>query len=130
MTTHSSAKAWFAAHNGAIVTKTVEGVATVEDWPAMVADYTAQLLAQGCEAAKIVENETALTWPGGFVMRPKLRKSERGKLSVRSADYGFTPEGAAQATWGDKKGAMIEGAALVKRYPNGMVIRFVQEIAA
>lgn len=54
---------------------------------------------------------------------------KRRKLQVRSADYGFTPEGAAQATWGDKKGATVDGAALVKSYPNGMVVRFEKAAA-
>lgn len=124
MAQFKSAKAWFDAHNGATVVKTVSGVATADMRPAMVADYTAQLIAQGCPADQIKETDTALTWPGRFIMRPKFKAREVGKLQVRSADYGFTPEGAAQATWGDKKGATVDGAALVKSYPNGMVVRF------
>lgn len=124
MAQFKSAKAWFDAHNGATVVKTVSGVATADMWPDMVADYRAQLLAQGCAADAIKEDETALSWPGGFVMRPKLQARAVGKLQVRSADYGFTPEGADKPIWGDKKGATVEGAALVKRYPNGMVVTF------
>ena len=90
----------------------------------MVADYTAQLIAQGCAPDAIKETETALEWPGGFAMRPKLKAREVGKLAIRSADYSFTPEGASKPVYGDKKGATVEGAALVKTYPNGMVIRF------
>lgn len=124
MAQFKSAKAWFDAHNGATVIKTVTGAATVDQWPAMVADYTAQLIAQGCAPDAIKETETALEWPGGFAMRPKLKAREVGKLAIRSADYGFTPEGASKPVYGDKKGATVEGAALVKTYPNGMVIRF------
>jgi len=123
---YKSAKDWFAAHAGARVVKSVEGVATVEDWPAIVADYRAQLLAQGCPADKVTEDQTGLQWPGGFALRPKFKRREFGALTVRSADYAFTPEGepGARPVYGDKKGAKVEGAALVKSYPNGLVVRF------
>lgn len=119
-----SAKDWFAAHNGARVVKTVEGVAVASDWPAMVENYRRQLLEQGCPADQIKEDDTGLKWPGGFAMRPKFEREQCGTLLVRSGDYGFTPEGADRPTWGDKKGAKVEGAALVKSYPNGLIVRF------
>lgn len=121
---YKSVKDWFAAHNGARVVKFVSGVATIEDWPAIVADYRRQLLAQNCPADKITENESGLHWPGGFVLRPKFRREECGLLNVRSADYSFTPEGRKEPVYGDKKGAKVEGLALVKAYPNGLVVRF------
>lgn len=123
---YKSAKEWFAAHAGARVVKSVEGVATVEDWPAMVADYRAQLLAQGCPAEDMREDETAFHYGNRFILKPKFKRRETGTLLVRSADYAFTPEGepGARPVYGDKKGAKVEGAALVKTYPNGLVVRF------
>ena len=126
---YKSAKDWFTAHNGARVIKSVSGVATVEDWPAIAADYRRQLIEQGCAADKITESETGLQWPGGFAMRPKFHKSEPGAFAVRSADYTFTPDSLGKPVYGDKKGAKVEGAALVKSYPNGMIVRFEREQA-
>lgn len=124
-----SAKDWFAAHNGKRIVKSVSGVATVEDWPEMVANVRAQLLAQNCPAADIQEDETALKWPGGFLLKPKFRKLEAGTLQVRSADYAFTPDSHGRPVYGDKKGAKVEGAALVKAYDNGLIVRFEAERA-
>ena len=124
-----SAKDWFAAHNGKRVLKSVSGVATVDDWPETVARVRSQLLAQDCPAADIQEDETALKWPGGFLLKPKFRKLEAGTLQVRSADYAFTPDSLGRPVYGDKKGARIEGAALVKSYDNGLIVRFEAERA-
>lgn len=121
---YKSAKDWFAAHNGAQVVKTVSGVPMESDWTAMVANYRAQLLEQGCPADKIEETASGLQWPGGFVFRPKFKPREIGTLTVRSADYAFIPEGGTRPVYGDKTGAKVEGAALVKSYPNGMQVRF------
>lgn len=122
-----SAKDWFAAHNGARVVKSVSGVATVEDWPIIVADYRRQLIEQGCQPENIKEDEIGLKWPGGFAMRPKFHRQEAGTFNVRSADYTFTPDSHGRPVYGDKKGAKVEGAALVKSYPNGLVVRFERE---
>lgn len=126
METYKSAKEWFTAHNGAQVVKTVEGVAVDTDWPNQVADARRQLIEQGCDPALIVESEQQLQWPGGFMFRPRFKAREVGTLTVRSADYAFVPKGGDCPVYGDKKGAKVDGAGLVKVYPNGMIIRFVR----
>ncbi len=126
---YKSAKDWLAAHNGARVIKSVSGIATAEDYPAIAADARRQLIEQGCAAEKITESQSGLQWPGGFLMRPKFRKHEAGVFALRSADYTFTPDYLGKPVYGDKKGAKVEGAALVKSYPNGMVVRFEREQA-
>jgi hypothetical protein len=122
----TSAKAWFAAAIGRRVEKRVTGVLTLESWDAWLSDTIASLKAQGAADADIVSDESGLTVKstGQFVLKPKLRALERGTLNVRSADYGFTPDGSDRPVYGDKKGAIVEGGKLVKRYPNGMVVTF------
>ena len=125
--TYKSAKDWFTAHNGKRVIKTITGVTVLEEWPERVADIKAQLIAQNCPADSIVENDNGLQWPGGFAMRPKFHRNESGVFNCRSADYSFTPDSLGKPVYGDKKGAKVDGLALVKSYPNGMVIRFIEE---
>lgn len=131
----TSAAAFFAAANGKRVRKVVTGVATAADWPAIRDNIVSQLLAQGCAAADIIEDETCLKvrTTGQFWMRPKVVGDECGVLTVRSADYGFTPECGrtnGKPIMGDKRGAKIEGGSLVKRYDNGMIVTLTIEGAA
>jgi hypothetical protein len=91
MTNFKSATQWFAAHHNKQVNKTVSGVHCIEDWPDMLANYTAQLLAQGCAPENIKVTDGCLTWGGNqFVMIPKIKRHDSGLLTVRSADYSFT----------------------------------------
>jgi hypothetical protein len=124
MPTEMSAAAWFRAAHGRTVIKRVTGVQTTENWPEMAADARRQLEAQGCPADQIKADETGLHWPGGFLLSPKFKALEYGLMTARSADYGFTGEGADRPTWGDKKGAAVEAGRLTKRYPNGATITF------
>lgn len=120
----TSAAAFFRASAGKQVRKSVAGVATIEDWPRNVELARIQLAAQGCPESDIKEDDKGLTWPGGFLMKPKFRKEETGTLQVRSADYGFQSEHYPKPVWGDKKGSTIEDGKLVKRYDHGLVVTF------
>lgn len=124
----TSAAAFFRAANGKRVTRTAEGMATAETWEASKAEATRQLLAQGCPADKIEERDGALHWPGGFLLKPKYNGTVAGVFHVRSADYTFTPDGHARPIYGEKKGARVEGGALVKDIGNGA--RYVYRIIA
>ena len=120
-----SAAEFFRAANGARVRKTVEGVLTVEGWPAWLEGVVENLKAQGASEGKDYKiDDSGLTVGNRFVLKPKLRALELGTLKVRSADYGFQPDGSDNLVWGDKKGATVEGGELIKRYPNGMIVRF------
>ena len=121
---YTSAKSWFAAHNGARVLKTVEGVPCLEDWETISAECMEQLRAQGCPEDKIELTDKGLFWPGAFLLKPKLRKAATGTLKVRSKDYGFTPDDSDRPIWGDKAGAVVDGEKLIKTYPSGMIVTF------
>ena len=125
-----SAAAWFRVTNGKRVRKTVEGVSTVEAWPVELAELEATLQTQGLRYTIDPESGTVNLADGRFIMAPKIKALAFGTLNVRSADYTFTDEAelVKRPIYGDKKGATVEGGALVKRYPNGMVVRF--EVAA
>ena len=134
--TFKSAAAFYSAANGKRVRKQVTGVATAEQWPAMAANIRSQLLAQGASEADIQEDadKISVRTTGQFWLRPKVIASECGIMTVRSADYLFIPEcgrTGGSGIYGDKKGGKIEGAALVKRYDNGMAVTFtIEECAA
>ena len=125
----NSASAFFAAANGKRVRKQVTGVATIEQWPAIVANAVTQLQAQGAiEGKDYRETETAFEYGNRFIMKPKMVASECGILTVRSADYGFKPERLESPIWGGKKGAKVNAAGqLVKTYENGMIVTFTIE---
>jgi hypothetical protein len=125
--TFKSASAFFAAANGKLVRKDVTGAATVDQWPAMLANAIGQLKAQGAvEGKDYHETETAFHYGGNrFIMKPKMVASESGILTVRSADYGFKPERLDSPIWCDKKGAKVNAdGQLVKTYDNGMTVTF------
>jgi hypothetical protein len=126
MTQFASAAAFFRAANGQRVIKTVEGVVTVESWPAHVAAIIAKLEAQGATEGRdyTLDSDGLKLADGRYVRAPRFRDREVGKLAVRSADYTFLADGAKDPVYGDKKGATIENGALVKRYPSGLVVRF------
>lgn len=123
---YKSAAQWFNAANGKRVIKTVSGVLTLEEWPEWVADAKAQLIAQGATPIE-TDNGLSVKENGQFWMKPRLRASESGTLAVRSADYAFIPEGQSRGVYGDKKGAKVQGASLVKTYDNGMIVTFTME---
>ena len=125
--TYKSASAFFAAANGKLVRKDVTGAATVDQWPAMLANAIAQLKAQGAvEGKDYHETETGFHYGGNrFIMKPKMVASECGILTVHSADYGFKPERLESPIWGDKKGAKVNDAGqLIKTYDNSMTVTF------
>lgn len=133
--TFKSAAEFFAAANGKRVRKVCAGVATTADWPAIRDNIRAQLISQGCAESDIQEDETALKvrTTGQFWMRPKVVADECGILTVRSADYSFLPECGrtnGKGIYGDKKGAKVEGASLVKRYDSGMIVTLTIEESA
>ncbi len=114
MKQYTSAAAFFRAANGQTVTRRLHGVATLDAWPQIVEDAKAQLIAQGCAADLIVEDESALRWPGGFMMRPKRYAIESGVMTVRSSDFivkyparDNLPE---RRVFDNKKGAIINDA--------------------
>lgn len=121
-----SAKDFFAAANGKRVEKRVTGVLTIEAWPEWLAGTIAHLIDQGAKPEDIVTDDKGLRIKssGQFVMRPKFRALETGVFTARSADYHFLPDGTQNPVYGDKKGAIVENGALVKRYPNGMEVTF------
>lgn len=121
-----SASEFFRAANGARVRKTVTGVLTADAWPEWISATVSNLKAQGATEGKdfTVDDKGLQMADGRFVLKPKLRAEQTGTLLVRSADYGFTADGTDTPVWGDRKGATVDGSALVKTYPNGMVVRF------
>lgn len=125
----NSASAFYAAANGKLVRKQVSGVATIEQWPAIVANAVTQLKAQGAvEGKDYRETETAFEYGNRFIMKPKMVADETGILTVRSSDYGFKPDRLDRPIWGDKKGAKVNAAGqLVKTYETGMVVTFTIE---
>lgn len=129
MSIFKSANAWFNAANGQIVRKEVSGVATIEQWPAILANAIEQLKAQGAqEGVDYRETETAFEYGNRFIMKPRLVASETGILIVRSNDYGFKPDRLETPIWGDKKGAKVNDIGqLVKQYETGMIVTFTIE---
>lgn len=125
--TFKSAAEFFRAASGKRVRKTVTGVQTVEQWPAIRDNIVRQLLEQGAKREAIEISDSQVAIGNQFWRAPAMRSEEFGILNVRSADYGFIPECGrtnGRPIMGDKKGAKIEGAALVKEYDNGMRVRF------
>jgi hypothetical protein len=129
----NSASAFYAAANGQRVRKDVSGVATADQWPAILANVISQLQAQGAvEGKDYHETESAFHYGGNrFIMKPKVVASESGILTVRSADYGFKPDRLDSPIWGDKKGAKVnDQGQLVKLYDSGMIVTFTIEGSA
>jgi hypothetical protein len=127
-----SASAFYNAANGQRVRKDVSGVATVDQWPAILADAIAQLEAQGAKAGiDYRETETALEYGNRFIMKPKLVASETGIFTVKSAQYAFQPDRLERPIMGDKKGAYVnESGQLIKEYDGGMIVTFTIEGSA
>lgn len=122
-----SAAEFFRAANGKRVRKTVTGVLTVEQWPAVRDDIVRQLLEQGAKLEDIRIDDSQVAIGSQFWRAPAMRGEEFGILNVRSADYGFLPECGrtnGRPIFGDRKGCKVEGAALVKEYENGMRVCF------
>jgi hypothetical protein len=132
MSQYKSASAWFAAANGQRVRKEVTGVATFEQWPAILANAISQLEAQGARAGiDYKETETAFEYGNRFIMKPKVVASETGILTVRGSNYGFLPDRLHRPLMGDKKGARVNDAGqLVKTYDTGMIVTFTIEGSA
>lgn len=124
---YKSAAEFFRAANGREVIKRVEGAACVEDWPAMLESYRAQLDKQGAVEGKDYRvNDDGIVCGMQFIMKPKRQRESRGIMTVRSADYAV-PNESGNLVWGEKKGATVEGGRLIKQY-DGWRVTF--EIAA
>lgn len=129
----ATAAAFYRAANGKRVRRTIEGQPVLDNWAEKVADVRRQLLEQGCPESDIEEDSKSLTWPGGFLLKPRQYRQEEGTLNIRSSSMLFTNplmrDGAPIV--GDKKGSRVEEGRLVRDLPNGARVTFelMEEVA-
>lgn len=92
MTKITSKAAFFRAANGRQVTKTVTGMATIEDAPAIEASIRKQCQDEGIPAAEITKRGHTLHCGNYVYMLPKRKKSETGTFGVSGSNIYLTTE--------------------------------------
>jgi hypothetical protein len=123
---YSSAAAFYRACPGKRVARVITGQPVLDDWEAARFNVLEQLRAQSCPADKITDDAKGLSWPGGFLLKPRQYRREVGALEIRSNDMLFSNPDMrdGQPITGDKRGSRIEDNRLVRDLPNGARVSF------
>ncbi len=110
MTVIKSSKKFFELANGKNVTREAVDMITIEGWDDFVANAEKQLASQGC--TDITFDKDGNLCAGRQIWRkPKVSKTTKGIMVVRSKDYIFQYD--QKESFGDKTGAKVIDNKLV-----------------